>query len=152
MLTLLAARAINMDIFVALGLANMKVLVILSYNIGCQWHKRLVVRWAQTLPSWLRPTFDYVNQLVIKLPKMHIKGHQRACHCTYNLNYTTDACCFCGECIERLWSGLNPLAPSTCEMMPGRCADTLNMLLRAHNWRKHIRTHKSLYCTCCTAF
>jgi hypothetical protein len=37
-------RAINMDILVALGLADTKVPVLLLYNTGCQWQKRLVMR------------------------------------------------------------------------------------------------------------
>jgi hypothetical protein len=129
-----------MDILVALGLTDLKVPATLSYDIGCQWGKKLVARWRATLPPELLPAFDFENDLEVKLPKMHIEGHQRACHCLYNLNYTTDAGRFCGECIERLWAVLNPAAPSTREMTPGRHADTLDMHLRAHNWRKHVRT------------
>jgi hypothetical protein len=58
----------------------------------------------------MQPTFNYVMQLVIKLPKMHIEGHQRAGHCMYNLNFTVDTGRFCGECIEWMWATLNPLA------------------------------------------
>jgi hypothetical protein len=138
-LTLLC-RAINMDILVALGICDLKVPVTLSYDINCQWGKKLVARWRATLPPEILPGFDFENDLDVKLPKMHIKGHQRSCHCVYNLNYTADAGRFCGECIERLWAVLNPAAPSTREMTPGRRADALNMHLRAHNWRKHVRT------------
>ncbi|KAF6746959.1 hypothetical protein DFP72DRAFT_822360 [Ephemerocybe angulata] len=127
-------RYINVDYITFSAVQWFRVLeLVISYDIGCQWHKKLLDRLAK-LPSFLRPTF--IKVLLVLIPKFHLPAHVEFCNRTYSFNLTKGVGRTDGEAPERGWSRMNAVAKSTAEMGPGSRRDTLDDHMGDENWTK----------------
>jgi hypothetical protein len=109
--------------------------VLVSYDIGCQWHKNLQTRlnqYAVSLPLQLH-NLEYWRVLV---PKFHLSGHGDDCQVSFNLAYTKWAGRMDGERIESGWAQTNNMATWTRECGPYARRNILDDHWNASNWRK----------------
>ncbi|KAF8139157.1 hypothetical protein K438DRAFT_2118931 [Mycena galopus ATCC 62051] len=107
---------------------------IFSYDIACQWSRKLKSRLAK-LPSSVALTLILVF-VCFAVPKMHIKGHLINCQEEFSLNLIPGSGQTCGEGIERPWAHIGAVGSSTKEMGPGSREDTLNGHWGSWNWQK----------------
>jgi hypothetical protein len=104
-----------------------------SYDIACQWFRRLLQR------MLLFPDEFHVDQSTIMkffVPKFHLPAHRLSCHSSFSFNFTLYVGRTDGESLERGWSNTNSLGSSTKEMGPGSCRDTLDDHFGDMNWKK----------------
>jgi hypothetical protein len=125
-----------MDYLVFSALARFSTLstINFSYDIACQWHKKLWDR-LPTLPPHLQfdPEGKTINFFV---PKFHIAAHIESCQTQFSFNWTPGVGRTDGEAPERGWANINRVASSTKEMGPGARRDTLNDHFSDWNWKK----------------
>jgi len=107
-------------------------LIILTYDIACQWSKNFKRRMAN-FPEHMRLGNDV--EFDVAIPR-HINGHGQSCRQNFYLGYMTGAGRTCGEEVEVSWSNTNPLAPSVREMGPAARHDTLNDHWNGWNFTK----------------
>ena len=115
--------------------------VLVSYDIGCQWHKKLQARLDTYIafPPFQLSTLKYWNVVV---PKFHLPGHGEDCQLSYNLAYTKWAGRTDGERIESGWAQTNPMATWTRESGPNARRGILDDHWNAGNWRKLVQLGK----------
>ncbi|KAG1809624.1 uncharacterized protein BJ212DRAFT_1448720 [Suillus subaureus] len=115
---------INMDYIVCLALFIFTMSMInISYDIVCQWHKRLWT-WMETMPEYLCPPHES-SLICFFVPKFHIQAHVYKCHTNFSFNW-----------LRYGWSNINRVASSTKEMGPGTWRDTLDDHFSDWNWKK----------------
>ncbi|KAL0948674.1 hypothetical protein HGRIS_010475, partial [Hohenbuehelia grisea] len=115
-------RYCNVDYVVLSTLIGVHaLLLVLSYDIACQWLKRLSTRIKAYPPTMHIPSPTKILGVV---PRWHIEGHDQDCQSSYSFNYTRGVGKTCGEDIESTWSVSNQLCGSIREMGPG--ADILS--------------------------
>ncbi|KAH8111697.1 hypothetical protein DFH11DRAFT_1512691 [Phellopilus nigrolimitatus] len=130
-------RYINMDyIFLSSIVGALVTLLLVTYDIACQWSKKLPAR-VREYPLHLQAAFFYMI-VNVAVPKFHLKGHGQSCQSPYSLNLLRHSARTDGEGIERGWSHINPIAMATREMGPGFRHDTIDDHWSAWNWRKII--------------
>jgi hypothetical protein len=113
---------------------HVKLPLIISYDIACQWSKNVIER-LKKLPPLVR--FDLTLCFVsFVIPKLHILGHLIKCQEKHSLNFTAGAGQTDAEGIERVWAGLGGVATSIKEMGPGSHHDTLEDHISYWNWGK----------------
>ena len=110
------------------------LLLLLSYDITCQWSSGFFDRLPR-FPSHLLPS-STIKKWIFKVPKFHLPAHIKACHGLFLFNFTKWVGQTCGEGPERLWSILNPFSSSTSMMRWGGRQDTLDDACNFSNWRK----------------
>ncbi|KAJ7619486.1 hypothetical protein FB45DRAFT_1033340 [Roridomyces roridus] len=134
----------NMDYIAASALRHfIKLLFFLfSYDIMCQWSKKLKER-LLALPAPLR--FHLANYFVkYVIPKLHILGHLKWCQDFFSLLYTLGSGQSDMEGIERIWAYSGPMGASTREMGPGSRQDTLDDFWHGWNWSKVVGMGETL--------
>ncbi|KIK77595.1 hypothetical protein PAXRUDRAFT_36771 [Paxillus rubicundulus Ve08.2h10] len=116
---------LNMDYMFFLVLQHHLVkCFFMSYNIACQWSKKLWT-WMLNMPPALQ--FDGQGKAMeFGVPKFHLPAHKEPCQTLYSPNFLP----FCG------WANVNPVASSTTEMGPGSRQDTLDDFFGDWNWKK----------------
>lgn len=119
-------------LFSGLKKCNIKCISI-SYDIMCQWSKRLDTRQKQ-FPADIRLPQD--TSLAFGIPKFHLEGHGPACRTRFSFNFLPGSGRTCGETVETEWSVINIVAPSTREMAPSARQETLSDHWGYWNWRK----------------
>jgi len=120
--------------------------IIFSYDIVCQWFKKLWARHS-TLPEGLQ--FDRTSKAIrYVIPKFHLQAHNKKCHTTFSLNFLPGSGRTDGEGIERDWAIMNAAANSTKEMSEGSRHDTLDDLWGDWNYRKILMMRKSYLQSC----
>ena len=117
--------------------------VLVSYDIGCQWHKNFQARLDAYIafPPFQLSSLKYWNVVV---PKFHLPGHGQDCQLSYNLAYTKWAGRTDGERIESGWAQTNPMATWTRESGPNARRGILDDHWNAGNWRKLLQLGKCL--------
>lgn len=105
-----------------------------SYDVGCEHEKGFFQR-AVEFPDHIKLDLPK-DAWVFVVPKFHVSAHKPECQGAFSPNYVPYTARFDGEHVERLWSMLNPAAPSTKEMGPGSRKETLDDLCSFNNWRK----------------
>ena len=129
-------RYANMDFIVFYSLIDSKnELLVFSYDIACQWSRKLSQRQSQ-LPNSMRLSDKQLRFLRFAIPKFHISAHGLDCQSTFSFNYQPHMARTDGEDPERWWAHINPASMSTKEMGPGARIDTLDDHAGAWNWRK----------------
>ncbi|KAG1886404.1 uncharacterized protein F5891DRAFT_1132498 [Suillus fuscotomentosus] len=117
-------RYINMDYFFFstlrhTALDNLNI----SYDIACQWHKKL----------WHRMSAFPIS--------MHLSHAVKTISFFCQTSFSTD-----GEAPEHGWANINPVTSSTKEMGPGARRDTLDDYFGDLNWKKVVGLgHAMLY-------
>ncbi|KAK0436511.1 hypothetical protein EV421DRAFT_1892352 [Armillaria borealis] len=130
-------RYLNMDYFILSTLSDdMPPELVISYNIACQWHKKIFDRISQ-YPESLRPMQSEWNILYL-VPKFHLPAHVLKCRDNFSFNFSAGVGRTDGKAPERGWAATNALAASTKEMGPGARQDTLDDHFGDYNWRKII--------------
>ncbi|KAK7024195.1 hypothetical protein VNI00_016503 [Paramarasmius palmivorus] len=131
-------RYANMDYIVASLLRHIPpaILLLLSYDIMCQWSKKLYARFMALPPLVCQILTRRALKLVI--PKLHILGHLLKCQENFSLLYTEGSGETDAERIERVWSGIGPVATSIKEMGPSSHHDTLEDHCADWNWMKTV--------------
>lgn len=130
-----AFRYANMDYIVGSSLRlAAALLVILSYDIACQWFANL----AQRILHWpagiqLPPKMTTVPLI----PKLHEPGHKKKNHEQYSYNFAPGVGLTDGECPERIWAGHNALGNATKTQGPGSRHDVLDDHFGFWNWQKY---------------
>ncbi|KAL0945536.1 hypothetical protein HGRIS_001015 [Hohenbuehelia grisea] len=135
-------RYCNVDYVVLSTLIGVHaLLLVLSYDIACQWLKRLSTRIKAYPPTMHIPSPTKILGVV---PRWHIEGHDQDCQSSYSFNYTRGVGKTCGEDIESTWSVSNQLCGSIREMGPG--ADILNDHWGGWNFQKLVGLCHLLLC------
>ncbi|KAG1726897.1 uncharacterized protein EDB91DRAFT_1330912 [Suillus paluster] len=115
-------RYINMDyLFSTLHHTVLDTLNV-SYDIACQWHKRL----------WHR-----MSAFPFSMHLSHtVKTVSFFCQTSFSFNFKSGVGRTDGEAPECGWANINPVASSTKEMGPGARRDTLDDYFGDSNWKK----------------
>ncbi|KAG1875869.1 hypothetical protein C8R48DRAFT_745561 [Suillus tomentosus] len=127
-------KYMNMDyiVFSTLSAFASTPIVNFSYDIACQWHKKLWQR-VTTLPSQLQPNRAH-TAFNFFVPKFHIT----ACQTNFSFNWTPG--------VERGWADINRVAASTKEMGPGSRREVLDDHFGDWNWKKVTTFGRVLLC------
>ncbi|KAG1828061.1 hypothetical protein EV424DRAFT_1471297 [Suillus variegatus] len=136
-------KYINMDylFFSTLRGTQLKMLNV-SYDIACQWHKKL---WACMKSFPQSHCLDHLTKYIrFFIPKFHLPAHVSKCQTIFSFNFTCFVGWTDGEAPERGWSNINPVASSTKTMGPGCRRDTLDDHFGDWNWKKTVGLGASL--------
>jgi Kyakuja-Dileera-Zisupton transposase len=127
-----------MDYIVFLSLHNTQLHQLLfSYDITCQWWKKLWTDHHNKLPSELQLNVENIHMDCVIL-KFHLHAHTKDCHTEYSLNLTPGVGHTNGEVVERNWSAVNPAVNSMKEMSEGSHYNTLDDIWGDLNYQKMI--------------
>ncbi|PPQ76891.1 hypothetical protein CVT26_000661 [Gymnopilus dilepis] len=130
-------RYSNMDyIFGSVLRLLLVALVLISYDVACQWFVHLLTRMKNDWPDEIKP--DRAIKLIPAIPKLHYSMHEGAGHEVYSLNLIPGAGLSDCECPERVWAPHNPLGNSTKTQGPGSRHDVLDDHFNFWNWSKYI--------------
>ncbi|KAJ7823928.1 hypothetical protein B0H13DRAFT_2375773 [Mycena leptocephala] len=137
-------RFANMDYIVASLLRHHDPLLrkVLSYDIVCQWWKKLMER-LRELPELVR-CFLILPMVAFVIPKLHIHAHTILCNTLYSLNLIPGSGQTDGEGIERPWANIGGIASSTRIMGPGARHDTVDDHWGHWNWQKLVSLPETL--------
>lgn len=116
-------------------LGTLATLLCFSYDICCQWSRKLPKRIRQ-LPRPMQIKKRILTAAKKVIPKLHLHNHGDKCQLNYNLNYNRHSAQSDLEDPERWWAHINPVSMSTREMGAGSRWDTLNDHAAGWNWRK----------------
>ena|ERR1700736_4696417 len=84
---LVMCRYANMDfIFFSAILGNVFLALTISYDICCQWSRKLTKRIPQ-LPPFMQISPNHLRSTKFVLPKFHIYNHGIKCIINYSLNF-----------------------------------------------------------------
>lgn len=106
--------------------------IMLSYDIWCQYGKKLQKRFVESFPEQAK-LLDRVRGAI---PKMHVKNHIESCQQLYAFNYLKYSGETWGENIESSWAEQNQTAGSTKEQNDGHRHDSLDESFGFWNWSK----------------
>ena len=101
--------------------------------VSPQWRKNLFERMIE-YPEEMRLPSDL--EVEVGIPSWHVNRHGMECQNNLSLSYIPGIGRTCGEDVETSWAHTNYLAPSTCEMGPGACKETLNDHWNGWNFQK----------------
>lgn len=118
--------------------------VLVSYDIGCKWSKKLQDRLSvySVSSSFKLSSLSYWRVVV---PKFHLAGHGKDCQLRFNINLTKGAARMSGEMIESGWAQSGSMAIWTRENGPFARRATLDDHWGSENWRKLRRLRKSIF-------
>jgi hypothetical protein len=125
-----------MDYLFFSGLRSSEIIrLIVSYDIVCQWYKKLWHRMKVFPHSW---NVDHEGHTTVTflVPKFHLPAHVQACHINFSYNLTKGVARTDGEGVERGWSKADPLAMSTRLMGPGSRREVIDDHSGDSNWEK----------------
>ncbi|KAH8103218.1 hypothetical protein DFH11DRAFT_1692670 [Phellopilus nigrolimitatus] len=108
--------------------------LLISYDIGCQWSKKLASR-IKDFPQQMQLDIDNVNVRTV-VPKFHLPAHGVSCQTKFSLNFIPYVGRTYGEGVESEWAHINGTATSTREMAPAVRHETLNDHWSSWNWQK----------------
>ncbi|KAK7046356.1 CxC2 domain-containing protein [Favolaschia claudopus] len=133
-------RYINMDYMLWKSLEGYDelMLIVLSYDIVCQWSINLWPRLLSYNTEFHRRAGTGYRRWMFLVPKFHLPAHIEECNIRYSFNLTPYVGQTDGEAPERGWANVNPLATSTKEMGPGARRDTLDDHFNDWNHKKII--------------
>ena len=111
------------------------VMLLVSYDIVCQWSKNLEKR-IQNFPKALRVDLSK-HSVRYGIPKKHIRVHGPN-HSRFSFNFLKWVGRTYGEGIESQWSHINPVALSAREMSLQGRHELMDDHWGAWNWKKVI--------------
>ena len=114
----------------------MALLILISYDICCQWFTNLFSRMDSHWPECIK--LNPNSTLIPAIPKLHEPMHEAAGHQVYSLNFIKGCGLSDCECPERVWSPHNALSNSTKTQGPGSRQDVLDDHFGFWNWRKYV--------------
>ncbi|KAK7000631.1 hypothetical protein R3P38DRAFT_2797322 [Favolaschia claudopus] len=136
-------RYSNMDWVVLSALLGFSLMLLtISYDICCQWKINLRER-MKALPEHMRLSLDDVK-MQYALPVWHAASHNETCQHQNSLSFKVGVGKTDGEGVERVWSGLNPVAFSTKDAGLGVRADAIEGKIDSHNFLKNLGQGEAL--------
>lgn len=117
-------------------------LILISYDICCQWFINLHARITNDWPSEIQSAST--KKFIPAIPKMHEPAHGKENHQMYSLNYIPGVGQSDLEAPERIWSPHNALGNSTKTQGPGSRHDVLDDHFNFWNYQKYMTLGKSL--------
>ncbi|KAG1855591.1 hypothetical protein F4604DRAFT_1883229 [Suillus subluteus] len=129
-------KYLNMDYLVFSTLIAFSQLTIFnfSYDITCQWYKKL---WNHMPSLPLALHLDHSNKVInYFVPKFHLDAHIKSCQTKFSFNWTPWVGQTDREAPERGWANINHVTASMKEMGPGARWDTLDDHFGDWNWKK----------------
>ncbi|KAJ7722085.1 hypothetical protein B0H16DRAFT_1737899 [Mycena metata] len=131
-------RYANMDYIIMSALIGFNLMLLtISYDIACQWKKKLPERMGR-LPKKLQLSLkEFTFQCA--LPVWHAGSHNEDCKNDNSLSFkrgvgtSSD-----GEGVERTWAVLNPVSYHTRDAGQGQRVDVLEDKIDNHNFLKNI--------------
>ncbi|KAK6992758.1 hypothetical protein R3P38DRAFT_141697 [Favolaschia claudopus] len=114
--------------------------ILLSYDVWCQYFKKITERFAEWFPG-LR---DLIERLTGIVPKMHIRNHIAQCQTQWSSLFIEFIAFLIGELIEGAWGEMNQFAGATKEANHGHRHDMLDDALGQWNWDKVIHMPATL--------
>ncbi|KAK0493729.1 hypothetical protein EDD18DRAFT_1078023 [Armillaria luteobubalina] len=118
--------------------------VVISYDIGCQWHKNLSKRIEQ-YGSELAPSIK-PDKVIVLFLKFHLPAHISDCQEEFSFKLEPNVGATDGKVLEQGWAASNLIASSTKEMGPGSRHDTLDDHWGDNNWRKCVNMGTNSEC------
>ena len=112
------------------------LLLLLSYDIACQWSCNFEKCVNENVPPNIRINLASVS-ICYAIPKKHYRIHS-ANHSRWSLSYLDYVGRTYGEGIESQWAHMNPISLSAREMSPAQRRDVLNDHWGAWIWQKII--------------
>ncbi|KAG1805860.1 uncharacterized protein BJ212DRAFT_1262326 [Suillus subaureus] len=127
---------LDMDYLVFLVILSFLVFIFnLSYDMACQWHKKL---W--TCMDSLSPCLHLAckNKIIrFFIPKFHLNAHIQPCQTMFSFNCSKNVRCTDGKAPKRGWANINCVASSTKGLEgPGAHHDILDDHFGDWNWKK----------------
>jgi len=119
-------------------------LLLISYDIACQWFTNLFKRMDERWPEELQAKLPTTTRIIPAIPKLHEPAHKAANHKVYSLNYIPGVGESDCKCPEHIWGPHNALGNSTKTMGPGSRQDTLDDHFSFWNWEKYVGMGKTL--------
>ncbi len=135
-LLIMIDRYLIMDYLVFSTILGLALMLLISYDIACQWHKKLARRAREDLPPHIQTDISALD-IRYAIPKKHIRVHGPK-HSRFSLNFLRWVGRTYAEGIEAHWAHMNPLALSGREMGPGLRREHYNDHWGAWNWQKVI--------------
>ncbi|KAG0695571.1 hypothetical protein DFH29DRAFT_984920 [Suillus ampliporus] len=131
-------RYINMDYLFFSTLCHTVLDTLnVSYDIVCQWHKKLWHHCHRMSAFPLSMQLSHaVKTVSFFVPKFHLPTHIERCQTSFSFNFKSGVGQTDGEAPEHGWANINPVASSTKEMGPGAWRDTLDDCFGDSNWKK----------------
>ena len=118
------------------------IIILLSYDIACQWFVNLFMQMEEHWPPNLR--IPATTKLIPAILKLHEPMHGRKNHMGYSLNFIPGVGKADMEIPERMWAGHNGLGNSTKMQGPGSCHDVLDDHFSFWNWLKYVGLGKTM--------
>ncbi|KAI0669043.1 hypothetical protein C8Q78DRAFT_1194055 [Trametes maxima] len=112
------------------------LLLVISYDIACQYSKNFERRILQNFTGSMHLDLEDVNVRWV-IPKNHIAVHGPN-HSKYSLNFNSKVGRTYGEGCESAWPDLNQASVSTREMALATRHDVLNDHMASWNWAKFV--------------
>ncbi|KAJ7667892.1 hypothetical protein DFH06DRAFT_983104 [Mycena polygramma] len=135
-------RFCNMDFIFFAAIMNFALMaLVLSYDIACQFSKKLWTRMPK-LPSKYHLDHKKVD-VRFMVPNFHLPPHKTGCHSPFSFHFLWGAGLTHGETVEQNWEFLNGIAAATKMMGLGARAMALEGLFAFHNWRRQV-AHRSI--------
>ena len=122
-------------IFSAL-LLSLVAMLMLSYDICCQWSRNAKKRILQLPEEMQAAPKILLKKAKYVIPKFHLHNHGLKCHLQFNLNFLQYSAQSDLEDPKRWWAQINPISMGTREMARGSCINILNDHATGWNWRK----------------
>ncbi|KAJ6529952.1 hypothetical protein DFH09DRAFT_1093763 [Mycena vulgaris] len=108
---------------------------VVSYDIACQYHVKVVERFRLSFPDLV----PLVEKMRWAVPAVHVQGHQDGCIYEYSTAYMIATGHFHGETAEQYWPELNQIGPKVWQMNYGHRQDTI---INHHNDWNHKKMAK----------
>lgn len=120
-------------------LLSMIELMILSYDIICQWS----IHWEERFTKTFNSLGKYKTrnlQLIKAIGSWHVHGHKAVCLARYGFQWILGAGQMDGELVETLWAYLNGLSRTARAMTKAHREECLNDGLNSWNLKKILNT------------
>jgi len=131
------SRYSNMDyVFTSTTRTLAVAILIVSYDIACQWFINLHNHIASDWPSELQPPKS--TKLIPAIPKLHEPMHKKTNHQGFSFNFIPGVGLTNSEAPERIWAPHNSLASATRQQAPGSRQDVLDTHFGFWNWLKYV--------------
>ncbi|TFK79956.1 hypothetical protein K466DRAFT_504721 [Polyporus arcularius HHB13444] len=123
-----------MDYLVFSTILGVVLMLLISYDIACQWHKKLPRRALHELPAHIRTDISE-KEIRYAIPKKHIRVHGPN-HSRFSFNFIRWVGRTYAEGIESHWAHMNPVALAAKEMAPGMRREHMDDHWGGWNWQK----------------
>lgn len=114
--------------------------IVCSYDIACQYHKKIQSRFDKHFPS----CETAIANMRFHVPKLHGHGHSEDCRYEFSFDYASNVGRTHGERIESGWAEGNLAGPSTREMNAGHRHETLSCFYNEWNFQQIVKLGTSI--------